>query len=185
VDWLTLERQHDLADALRKKFEALYRTAGGLDENFPKLIPQDHATEKRLVRVCLRQTDQLISFLEELLKVAFKYARKKPRKSRAALPPEKLSTSHRKRSQRAADIEVLEKALIEHIKSARDYAWAAIDAKKGPMLLPRPLKRELVKQTKIKPWSLSRCFSDPSAHQLRVLWDIAGDLDQILRFKKR
>ena len=185
VDWLIVKNRHDLADSLRKKFEALYRTTNALDENLPKITTQDHITEKRLVRICRRQTVQLISFLEELLKTAFKYAHRKPRKTKAAIVPSNASTAHRKRSQRAADIEVLEKALIEHIKSSQDYAWAAIDAKKGPMLLPRPPKKDLAKQTGIKPWSLSRCFNDPHAHQLRLLWDVAGDLEQILRFKKR
>jgi len=185
VDWLIVKDRHDLADSLRKKFEALYRTARGLDENSPKLIPQDHATEKRLVRICHRQTDQLISFLEELLKVAFKYARKKPRKLKTAVPPEKPVVSHRKRSQRTATIELLQKALIEHIKSARDYAWASIDAGKGPKLLTPPLKKELARQAKVSPASVSRCFSDPSAHQLRLLWETAGDLEQILRFMKK
>ncbi len=184
VDWLTLENRPDLADALRKKFETLYKTTKALDDNFPKVMPQDERTEKRLVRICQRQIDQLINFLEQLFKVAFKYANRKPRKTRTAPPAEKPVISHRKRSQRASDIEVLEKALIEHTKAARDYAWAAIDAQKGPMLLPRPLKKDLGKQTNVKPWSLSRCFSDPGAHQLRLLWEIAGDLDQILRFKK-
>jgi hypothetical protein len=184
VDWLTLKGQHDLANALQKKFEALYRTTKALDENFPKISTQDHITEKRLVRICQRQVVQLISFLEELLKTAFKYVHKGPRKTKPVVAPN-ASTTHRKRSQRAADIEVLEKALIEHVKSSQDYAWAAIDAKKGPMLLPRPSKKDLAKQTGIKPWSLSRCFNDPHAHQLRLLWDVAGDLEQILRFKKK
>jgi hypothetical protein len=185
VDWLIVKNRHDLADSLQKKFEALNKTAKSLDENSPKLIPQDHTTEKRLVRICQRQTVQLISFLEQLLKVAFKHTRKKPRKSRAALPPEKLSASHRKRSQRTASIELLQKALIEHIYSARDYAWAAFDAGKGFRLLPRPFKKELAKQTKVSPASVSRCFSDPGAHQLRLLWETAADLELILSFKKK
>ena len=185
VDWLIVKNRHDLADSLQKKFQALYKTTQTLDNNFPKITTQDHITEKRLVRICRRQTVQLISFLEELLKTAFKYVHKRSRKAKSTVVPPNSVNTHRKRSQRTADIEILEKALIEHIKAARDYAWAAIDAKKGPMLLPRPLKKNLAKQTGIKPWSLSRCFSDPHAHQLRLLWDVAGDLEQILRFKKK
>ena len=185
VDWLTLKSRHDLADALRKKFEALYKTTQTLDGNFPKTTTQDHITEKRLVRICCRQTVQLISFLEELLKTAFKYIRQKSRKLKTVVTPEKTVTSHRKRSQRTANIELLQKALIEHIKAARDHAWAAIDAGKGPRLLKHPLKKELAKQTNMSLPSVSRCFSDSGAHQLRLLWETAGDLEQILRFKKR
>ena len=185
VDWLTLKGQHDLAEALRKKFEALYQTTKALDENFPKITTQDHITEKRLVRICRRQTVQLISFLEELLKTAFKYVHKKSRKTTIIEVPSNTSRTHRKRSQRTASIELLEKALIEQIKSARDYAWASIDAGKGPRLLKPPLKKELAKQTKTSPASVSRCFNDPAAHQLRLLWETAWDLEQILRFKKK
>ena len=185
VDWLTLKGQHDLADALRKKFEALYRTTNALDENFPKITTQDHITEKRLVRICRRQTVQLISFLEELLKTAFKYIHKKPRKAKSEAVLPNASQTHRKRSQRTANIELLQKALIEQIKSARDYAWASIDAGKGPRLLKPPLKKELARQIKISPASVSRCFNDPAAHQLRLLWETAWDLEQILRFKKK
>lgn len=80
VDWLILENRHDLADSLRKKFEALYRTTEALDGNFPIHTPQDDRTEKRLVKICRRQTIQLINYLEQLFQVAFKYAGKKPRK---------------------------------------------------------------------------------------------------------
>jgi hypothetical protein len=185
VDWLIIENRHDLADSLRNKFEALYRTTKVLDDNFPNLTPQDERTEKRLVKICRRQTVQLISFLEQLFRVAFKYAGQKPRERKIALPPEKPVTSHRKRSHRAAHIELLEKELVEHIKAARDYAWSEIDAGKAPQLLPRPLKIELANRVGIKKWTVCRCFNDPSAHQLRLLWEIADDLEQILRFKKR
>lgn len=185
VDWLTIENRPDLADALRKKFEALYKTTQPLDESVPKLTPQDHITEKRLVRICRRQTVQLINYLEQLFRVAFKYAGKKSRKSRPSVAVEKLAASHRKRSQRTANIELLQKAMIAHIESARDYAWAGIDAGKGPRLLKPPFKKDLAKQTNISLASVSRCFSDPSAHQLRLLWETASDLEQILRFRRK
>lgn len=185
VDWLILQNRHDLAESLRKKFEALYETARNLDAVYPKVTQPAEATEKRLVRICRRQTEQLISFLEGLLNVAFRHVDKSASAAKPILPIAAKPTRHRKRSQRATDIELCEKALIEHIHSARDYAWAAIDAGKVPLLLPRPIKKELAKQAGIKPWSLSRCLNDSNAHQFRLLWEIAGDVEQILRFKKR
>ena len=184
VDWLIVKNRHDLADSLRKKFEALYRTTNALDENFPKITTQDYITEKRLVRICRRQTVQLISFLEELLKTAFT-----PHQiMQYSAPVQKeipVLKTIRKRSYRATHIELLEKELVEHIKAARDHAWAEIDGGKAPQLLPRPLKIELANRANIKKWTACRCFNDPSAHQLRLLWETAGDLQLILRFKKR
>ena len=184
VDWLILQNRSDLANSLSKKFEALHQTAKAIDANYPKISLLDEATEKRLVKICQRQTAQLIHFLVQLIKKIFTHNPNRLDHS-CAEPAIRAATSHRKRSHRAANIELLENALIEHIKSARDYAWASVDADKGPLLLPRPLKKELAKQTRITLSSVSRCFDDPSAHQLRCLWETAVDLEQILRFKKR
>jgi hypothetical protein len=90
-----------------------------------------------------------------------------------------------RRSQRALNIERLEKELIEHIKAARDYAWAAVSEGRHPTLLARPLKRQLAKLTGLEPWTVSRCFDDPQAKQLRLLWDVAADLEQIMRFTRK
>lgn len=185
VDWLILQNRLTFAESLRKKFEALYETARNLDAVYPKMTEQAEAAEKRLVRICRRQTEQLISFLEGLLTVVFRRVDKSASAAKPILPIAAKPARHRKRSQRATDIELCEKALIEHIHSARDYAWAAIDAGKAPSLLPRPIKKDLARQAGIKIWSLSRCLNDSNAHQLRLLWEIAGDLEQILRFKKR
>lgn len=184
VDWLTLQGRDTLSDALHKKFQALYKTTQSLDNNFPKLTSQDEATEKRLVRICRRQTGQLTSFLKGLLKVAFKQRQLVHSSAPTHIEPQVLKTS-RKRSHRAAHIELLEKELIEHIKAARDYAWSAIDAGKAPQLLPRPSKNELAKRANMKKWTACRCFNNPKAHQLRLLWETADGLEQILRFKKR
>lgn len=180
VDWLILHKRHSLADSLRKKYQALCISAQSLDELYPKANAQHDATEKRLIQMCKRQATQLNSFLEGLFRVAFKVSQKNSRKHEDTPHP----SSHRKRSKRTVEIEMLEKALIEHIKSARNYAKTLLDAGKEPSLLPRPTKLQLGAQTGIKPWSLSRCFNDPNAHQLRLLWDIAEDLEQILRSRK-
>ena len=185
VDWLILQNRINFAESLRKKFETLHRTAGELDDIYPIVTDQGQAAEKRLVRIGRRQTELLVSFLEGLLTVAFRSERKTHPRSAPVIAAAASSAPVRKRSRRATDIECCEKALIEYIHSARDHAWAAIHAGKAPQLLPRPLQKELAQQTGLKSWSLSRCLNDSRAHQLRVLWQVAGDLEQILRFKKK
>lgn len=181
VDWLILRKRSELANSLRKKYEALCRSAQALDELYPKTSSRDEETEQRLVKMCRRQAAQLNSFLEGLYRVAFKYS---CRESRVSGPTECKVSRGSKRSQRVVQIELLEKALKEHINSARQSAHADIDAGKNPSLLPRPSKTQLSQQTGIRLWSLSRCFSDPNAHKLNLLWELANDLEQIIRFKR-
>ena len=69
-----------------------------------------------------------------------------------------------------------------HVKAARDHAYAAIDLNREPNLLPRPLKTELGKLVGISAPAVSRCFNDPDAHELRLLWKVAGDLEAILKY---
>jgi len=85
-----------------------------------------------------------------------------------------------KRGDRAAAIEALKGELIEHIRSARSYALAAADSGKCPDLLPRPLRKDLSRRLGLRPYAVTRCFSD--SKELRVLWDVAGDLDQVMKF---
>jgi hypothetical protein len=88
----------------------------------------------------------------------------------------------KKRAARAANIEALKREIITHFKAARDHAYAAIDLNREPNLLPRPLKTELGKLVGISAPAVSRCFNDPDAHELRLLWKVAGDLEAILKY---
>lgn len=181
INLFSMNKQDHLANPLRQAFYELYRNAAALDELYPKTTPQDEATEQRLVHMCKRQVTKLIRTLERLLKVAFRYIQTI---ESGQLQAEMVPPHQRKRSKRAAEIELLEKALTEHIRSAADCAYAAIDSDKEPPLLPRPLQKDLSKQTGISAYSVCRCFNDPNAHKLRILWDTADDLDQILKFKR-
>ena len=80
----------------------------------------------------------------------------------------------RKRATRVADIEALRKALIGHIKAARDHAIAIRDLTGEAMLLPCPTKEFLGKLAgNMERYTVSRCFSDPAGHDLKTLWEIA------------
>ena len=89
----------------------------------------------------------------------------------------------KRRASRTADIDALEHELIAHIKAARDHAVAARDRGDEVKLLPRPSKEELGRRAGVKPHSVTRCFADRQAHQLRFLWGIAADPEQILCYR--
>lgn len=190
VDELILRNRHDLSESLRKKFDALCETAESLDARYPKETAADDEAETRLVSLCRRQTLQLRNFLMRLTKVMFGSQSQRSARSHGAsrvyIEPGQVGRAGQpRRSQRALNIERLEKELIEHIKAARDYAWAAVSEGRHPTLLARPLKRQLAKLRGLEPWTVSRCFDDPQAKQLRLLWDVAADLEQIMRFTRK
>ena len=89
---------------------------------------------------------------------------------------------HRKRADRAANIEALKKELIDHIRAARDHAQSAVDFGREAELLPRPSRRELAERVGITESAASRCFSDPAATELNLLWTTADDLKAVLKF---
>lgn len=86
----------------------------------------------------------------------------------------------KKRADRAAAIEALKRELVEHVRSARRYALATTDQGKCPELLPRPLKKDLARLLGLKAHTVTRCFKDN--RELRMLWAVAGDLDQVMKF---
>lgn len=88
----------------------------------------------------------------------------------------------RKRRDRAAKIERLTEEMIDHLKGAQNHATDT-EARTGtPELLRRPRQKELAALTQMTATDVSRCFSDPAAQQLRLLWDMANDLDQIMKW---
>ena len=85
-----------------------------------------------------------------------------------------------KRAGRAALIADLTKAMIEHIRTANDHARTTQQQTGSPQLLPRPTQRQLARQLGASQASVNRCLTDPSARELRYLWNLAIDLDRIL-----
>jgi hypothetical protein len=85
----------------------------------------------------------------------------------------------------AAKIELLKHELKQHLISARDYAYVKQEETGAPELLPRPLKKELAKRLKIKPYDVTRCLRNPHGAEVKALWDIAADLDRIMSFSSR
>lgn len=103
----------------------------------------------------------------------------------ALLRPRSKARRSRKRADRATNIELLKRELIDYFRAARDHAQAAEDFGRPPELLPRPSRRELAERIGIAESAVSRCFSDPAATELNLLWERANDLEAVLRFVPR
>ncbi|MCI0534590.1 MAG: hypothetical protein L0Z50_05125 [Verrucomicrobiales bacterium] len=140
-----------------------------------KLPPPDGGFRTLPVILCLRDVvtwnDQKIGFhvhqIEQQLSI-----KTPPNLSRTLRPV-------RKRAARASNIEVLSKLLKEHVEAAWDYAQTTANAGKAK-LLPRPSQRDLAKLAGINEMAASRCFHDAAARELRILWELAGDLERLL-----
>lgn len=107
---------------------------------------------------------------------------------RADLPEPKLRPNtrrNRKRAERTASIELLTKELKQHIRAARDHAQARIDHGREPELLPRPSQKELAERVGITVSAASRCFNDPSAMELCLLWETADDLEALMKYVRK
>ncbi len=87
-----------------------------------------------------------------------------------------------KRATRAAAIDSLTRELVAHLRAAREHALSTQEITGEPALLPRPTKRHLAELTGLSPSAVTRCFQDDTARELRLYWDLALDLDRVLRF---
>jgi hypothetical protein len=86
----------------------------------------------------------------------------------------------RKRATRTATIDLLIRHMIEHVKAARDHALTTSRYRGEAELLPRPTKRQLGRMIGVSEVSVGRCFTDPTARELRFLWELAGGLERLL-----
>ncbi len=89
------------------------------------------------------------------------------------------------RGTRAANIEKLEKELEKHLLAARDHAHSLRDRDREPALLPRPTQKELARRTGLTQPDVSRCLKDPRAKVLKILWETAESLDEVMKYKRR
>lgn len=87
-----------------------------------------------------------------------------------------------RRQTRAADIEALVSELREHLRSARDYAFHTLDTTGVAELLPRPSQKDLAQRLGITTSRISRSINDDDAQQLKLLWELADDIEGIMRF---
>ena len=135
------------------------------------------------------QTDKLVLSLESTLSWSDGSAAFDHDYAEGALEPANNAKGTRKkprpkRATRAAQIEALEQELIDHLRAAQDHARFTKDRTRPPQLLPRPRQKELALRIKASETSVSRCFKDPSARELRILWNLAVDINAIMKWSK-
>jgi hypothetical protein len=85
------------------------------------------------------------------------------------------------RGPRLALIEALTREMQEHLRAARDHALDTLDRTGTPKLLPRPQRDFLAKKLGVHKSRVTRAFAEEKAYELRLLWDLAADLDRILK----
>lgn len=91
----------------------------------------------------------------------------------------------KKRNERAGKIEVLVRELRQHLRDAHEHALVTGRTPKGTQLLPRPSQKDLAERCGLTETDVSRCLNDPAAELLRLCWDAAADLNQILAWDGR
>ncbi|GAA4440268.1 hypothetical protein [Bremerella cremea] len=89
----------------------------------------------------------------------------------------------RKRAVKTRKIEMLTKELIRFLRDARDHAFSTLDANGAAEQLPRPTRKELGELAGLEPYDVTRCFDDTTARELRLYWEVADDLEQIMKFR--
>lgn len=94
------------------------------------------------------------------------------------------SSTRRKRASRVAKIEALTHEMARHLRAARDHAHVTAKRQDAPELLPRPTKSQLATRTGMRADDVTRCMGDSTARELRYLWEMALDLEQIMDFRR-
>lgn len=90
----------------------------------------------------------------------------------------------RKRASRAANIEALRVELVAEIRSRRDMLREAEDNGRNQVLPASPTKSELGVRVGLRPDAVSRCFSDSTAGDLKVLYDMLESPEDVRRFHR-
>jgi hypothetical protein len=87
-----------------------------------------------------------------------------------------------KRASRAATLDALKDVLREHLRAARDHAWATTRTGE-PELLPRPTQAALAVQLKVSESTVSRSLRDSKDMELPILWKTAEDIDAVRAYR--
>ncbi|WDI41477.1 hypothetical protein [Bremerella sp. P1] len=96
---------------------------------------------------------------------------------------ESKNATPKRRGSRLNSIAKLRKALIEHVFNAREHAYSTKEITGTPRLLPRPQQKELAKQLDMTTSDVNRALKDADAVELRIYWELALDVDQIMSLK--
>lgn len=97
-------------------------------------------------------------------------------------PAKPVRTTNGKKAGILVHIDRLRRELIEHVRAARRYAFDQRDRTGEPRLLERPTKAQLGRLVGLQRYQVTRCFEDPAGRELVLLWEVAADLEQVLRY---
>ena len=159
---LGMQTQEGLMAALSKYPKATIVTASeSLMSRLQKSLPNPSCIA--LACVASLHEDGSLSLDESVFEDISSEATPKPRK---------------RRGERTAKIELLERAMKDHVITAYDYMQDTAD--RGEVkLLPRPSQEMLGKMTNLSQKEVSRCLLDSEAKILRLLWEQSCTLDGI------
>ncbi len=180
-DEMLLFGQVKLSEVLDKKLSLLLETAGKLDKVYPISREYDKWLEQNLVLNCERQVTLLCRFLEEISRILTMNVKTSVLESMDMAHLYK-SPSGGKRDKRTLDIAKLKAEVLRYIKDTAQMCWSKYYSDADFRLPPRPLQKELAVLAGISPVSVSRCFKDPKAVELCLLWNIAGDPEQMMQY---
>jgi hypothetical protein len=81
-------------------------------------------------------------------------------------------------------LDALERELSEHLRAARDHAITSRDFSGEAKLLKRPTKDQLARRAKVSASAATRCFQDEAGAKLRMMWELANDLDAVIGYRE-
>jgi hypothetical protein len=87
-----------------------------------------------------------------------------------------------KRATRAEKIARLTEEVIKLLRTAREHAFSSLELTGTAELLPRPTQQQLGEMCGLDEYDVTRCFGDDTARELRLYWDMALDIDQVMKF---
>jgi hypothetical protein len=164
------EKVPQLRDRLGTHPKAVVFTATAEDAS--AWVP--HAGDQRVVAL-----DAILSFEGELrCDIAVLEAMLLPEPVAVRVPNPRTA----RRAGLLAKIDRLKSELVEHIRTAKRYAYDMEERTGEAALLPRPTKSHLAKLAGLQPHDVTRCFRDSSGRELRILWEMADDLSQVMRY---
>ena len=93
-------------------------------------------------------------------------------------------TPPKMRARRTALIDALKQELRKHLRAARDHAYATRKKTGIAELLPRPTQKHLAVMLNTDVSNISRAINDGRDRELKLYWDGANNLSQVMAFKK-
>ena len=195
---LTLEGQDGLAERLERAAEDLRRTARSLDERYPLGSPDDEAAVARIVGIARARSAALAAMALRLRRVLFRKAREgsasrnhgATMQQPAPFPsaPATVTTCarpHPKRAPRLTNIEKLTVEVARAIQASVDHRKVAESLGRAASPLPVPSKAQLARLIGVSASTVTRCFKDPAAKELQVLWGLLADPEQLRKYGAR